>query len=489
MKTIVQEMANCLLGIEEDGDKDGDAMILRSFNNAVAEKGRPKRPIASKSKKKRIGKRTKIEKVPQSSEDLADLYYSRMAGEEYGGNDSSSCLTLLDDPEDSELLKNVHSQMSMVSASQSEGFDTTMPTRTGSSTPSAAGSGGRDEISVDEIRELVMASVPKQIRDQIPEEIWKQIFGQKASSNVSERASRSGSVRNEMPETPDAKEIAASNLLIDEIPASTDDVDSIDDDGTIFACSGLRTDFTAPASNTAERVAFSKRQPSMAGTEISDLIQPTTITDEDDDSFGWATICPTLLPHAPGDMDIFDEKGDYPFSSKPRSTIKRNDLCKSENLKASPGRSKIHLPSSSSQTGKRGSVKFDHVEVRYYERIATDNPSVRSGPAIGIGWRFAKEGPHVDINEWELRKEGSTRKSSELVLARDARERILKEAGCTQKEIADMIRVTLKVRKQRKTTLNNLSLAGMEEAIEAAQKKMARMLTLGRENDLVKRNR
>jgi hypothetical protein len=49
-----------------------------------------------------------------------------------------------------------------------------------------------------------------------------------------------------------------------------------------------------------------------------------------------------------------------------------------------------------------------------------------------------------------------------------------------------MIRAALKVQKQRMTTVNNLSAAGMEEAVEAAKKKMAGMLKFGREKNLVK---
>jgi hypothetical protein len=455
MKTIAQEMVNSLIGNEEDGDEQDDA-ILQSFNNAVAEQGRPKRPSASKpKKKKKRASKTKVEeRLPESSENLADLYYARMAGEEYNGgtagfvNDSFADLALNDPADD-----DTYSKRSLVSASASEGSNSTKRTAATSSSISV-GTNKSGELSVDEIREHVMASIPKEIRDKIPEEMWKQIFGQEGIGNGSHSDSHSGtSARNGMP----------------------NDVGSIDDDD-ISACSDI-TGF--PDAFPAEPVPFSKRQEAaMAGTEISDLTQSATIT------YDACDIDPTLAPHAPGDEDPFDEEEDSPFSSKPRSpAAKRNKYDKSENLKASLGCSK-RPAASSAPTGKRRSIKFSKVEVRYYERIISDNPSVHSGPAIGIGWRFAKGG-HVDIDEWELRK-GSARKSCDLVLARHERERILKEAGCTPKEISAMIRAALKVQKQRMTTVNNLSAAGMEEAVEAAKKKMAGMLKFGREKNLVK---
>jgi hypothetical protein len=438
-----QEMVNSLLGNQEDGNEDD---TLRSFNNALAEQGRLKRPSASKPKKKRNDK-TKIEELPQSSEGLADLYYARMAGEEY--------VDALDALDSSSADPTIFSKRSQMSASRSEGSDaTTSPISCSSSC--SIGTDESGELSVDVILEHVLASIPKQVRDEIPEEMWKQILGQQGSCKASQSESRSGPARNSMHRETKAKENAASNLHINGIPVATKDGGSIEED-EISVTSDL-TGFGFPAETVP-----------LIADDINE-IDPSTSR--------WDAICPTVAPHAPGDMDPFDENDDSPFSDKPRST-KRNNLNESENLKALPRRSKIP-----SETGKRGSVKFDQVEVRHYERIASDNPSVQSGPAIGIGWRFAKGG-HVDINDWELRK-SRTRKSAELVLARAARERILMEAGCTKKEIADMIRVSLKVKNQRITTLNNLSAAGMEESVEAARKKIAGLLRFGREKKVVK---
>ena len=142
----------------------------------------------------------------------------------------------------------------------------------------------------------------------------------------------------------------------------------------------------------------------------------------------------------------------------------------------------------SSQSGmsrSRKVVGFDQVEVRYYERIVTDNPAVQSGPAIGIGWRY-RRGGRVDIDYWEQGK-GVPRTSSEMVLPRHVRERMLTENGVSKKDMADMVRVTLRVKNQRKQTVNNLSVAGMEEAVEKATRRMSRLLSFGRSRDIIKK--
>jgi hypothetical protein len=126
-------------------------------------------------------------------------------------------------------------------------------------------------------------------------------------------------------------------------------------------------------------------------------------------------------------------------------------------------------------------VGFSEVQVRYYERIVSDNPSVQSGPAIGIGWKY-KRGGRCDIGDWEQSR-GPIRSSAELVLPRHVRERILREAGISQKEMADMVRVTVKVKNQRKQTVNNLPAQGFEETIEKARRRFSKLITLGRQGD------
>jgi hypothetical protein len=87
------------------------------------------------------------------------------------------------------------------------------------------------------------------------------------------------------------------------------------------------------------------------------------------------------------------------------------------------------------------------------------------------------------VDYWE-KSRGPPRLSPELVLPRQVRERLLREAGVPQKDIADMVRATLKVKNQRKQTVNNLPTAGIEEAVEKTRRRFTKIISLGRNKGL-----
>jgi hypothetical protein len=116
--------------------------------------------------------------------------------------------------------------------------------------------------------------------------------------------------------------------------------------------------------------------------------------------------------------------------------------------------------------------------VRYYERILDVNPSVTAGPPVGLGWRF-KKGGEVTVDEWELLR-GQTQKSIAYLLPRHVREAMLKEVGYTQRNIADAVRIVVKVQHQRRTTVATLKSASVEEAIEKATRRVKGLLSFGR---------
>ncbi|CAJ1891841.1 unnamed protein product [Cylindrotheca closterium] len=144
--------------------------------------------------------------------------------------------------------------------------------------------------------------------------------------------------------------------------------------------------------------------------------------------------------------------------------------------------SRINIAESKERTSK--GVAFGTVEVRYYERTGADNPAVTSGAAVGIGWKY-KRGARRTLDQWESQR-GTPLKSFELVMDRAEREHILKKAGYTQKEIAQVVRTCLKGRNQRQQTVSNLQHAGMEEAVEAAQSRIAKIMRFGKKKSLIK---
>lgn len=133
----------------------------------------------------------------------------------------------------------------------------------------------------------------------------------------------------------------------------------------------------------------------------------------------------------------------------------------------------------SGKNKKKRSVSFCEVQVREYERILEFNPSVTSGPAVGIGWNYFPDEGHFSLENFEESREFSRCNSvDELALPRDAREHLLRSWGFTQREIATSVRSILRSKNQRKQTVQNLHAANMEEFMEKATRKMKHVLLL-----------
>jgi hypothetical protein len=124
------------------------------------------------------------------------------------------------------------------------------------------------------------------------------------------------------------------------------------------------------------------------------------------------------------------------------------------------------------------SLRFDKVVVRNYNQILSDNPACTKGPSIGLGWEFVEE--DFDIEDYEA-KRGRLRLTSELLLNRARREKLVRDLGYTEKDIAASVRGANKIKSQRRQTMNNLGVnTKMEEAIENAGKRVLRILYLSK---------
>mmetsp|Transcript_20201 Transcript_20201/g.56167 ORF Transcript_20201/g.56167 Transcript_20201/m.56167 type:complete len:394 (+) Transcript_20201:133-1314(+) len=127
---------------------------------------------------------------------------------------------------------------------------------------------------------------------------------------------------------------------------------------------------------------------------------------------------------------------------------------------------------------KKRSVSFCAVQVRNYERVLELNPSVTSGPALGIGWNYSPEEDEIfSLENFEDSREHSRRHSmKDLALPRWEREDILRSLGYTERQIAGSVRTIIRVKNQRKQTIHNLHVSSMEEFVEKATRKMKRVL-------------
>ena len=127
------------------------------------------------------------------------------------------------------------------------------------------------------------------------------------------------------------------------------------------------------------------------------------------------------------------------------------------------------------------SVRFGNVQVRTYETILTANPSCSSGPSIGIGWRYSPNHINTSVASYESQQSkvyGNYKPSpEELLINRDERETILKKKlGYNCEDLAQSVRETIKMKNQRKQTVDNLKVSWFEERVEVCTRVLGRML-------------
>jgi len=126
---------------------------------------------------------------------------------------------------------------------------------------------------------------------------------------------------------------------------------------------------------------------------------------------------------------------------------------------------------------KHLTLDFDKVNIREYSRTVGDNPSCSSGPPISISWEYNIVGD-INLNDYE-RTRPPRRVQKQMAIPRRVREDMLRyEWNASRQEITESIRRNVRVKNQRRTTINNLGKATQfEEAWESASRKVKRFLT------------
>ncbi|CAJ1935050.1 unnamed protein product [Cylindrotheca closterium] len=122
-----------------------------------------------------------------------------------------------------------------------------------------------------------------------------------------------------------------------------------------------------------------------------------------------------------------------------------------------------------SKRSNQHSVSFGRsVSIRRYERILVVHPCTSEGPSLGIGWNYIQLSEPID---WIQSRGGDLR------LSRELRERMVKELGYSTKEVASAVRAGLKIKNQRRRTINNLKANLMNvEKVEYMAEKCQRTL-------------
>jgi hypothetical protein len=237
------------------------------------------------------------------------------------------------------------------------------------------------------------------------------------------------------------------------------------------------------------RSAQSNTKPPSITEFINTVTDTSDHSSSDENSWDDQTACSDItgltgaFPDCPNDeeerSDAQNLRADSPIKAASKSSASlgsehRRSVALSARVPGSTGGSLAPLKK------KKGviafTVSFGTVEVRHYARIASDNPACSGGPPIGIGWEFAAGGK-VDLSDWEKARR-RRRPSADLQLDRRKREKILREWGYADKELALVMREMNKVKAQRRQTSNNLAAQKMEEAVEQAARKVKRLLFL-----------
>jgi hypothetical protein len=127
---------------------------------------------------------------------------------------------------------------------------------------------------------------------------------------------------------------------------------------------------------------------------------------------------------------------------------------------------------------KTTGVCFDLVEIRFYERVCGDHPSCASGPPLSLGWDVL-ECISLSVEQFENDRSamGSIR---DFRLTAHERRKMLIHWGVSYSMIATAVRQSNHIKRQRRTTVNNLrTFDGWEEAVENVTRSVKQGLRLG----------
>lgn len=123
-------------------------------------------------------------------------------------------------------------------------------------------------------------------------------------------------------------------------------------------------------------------------------------------------------------------------------------------------------------------VRFAKLERRMYNVIPETNPSVSSGPAIGLDWSYV-ELPIVSVDAFEANRLPRL-KIADVQMTYIERITILKEAGVPPKELYEAIFRTDVARNKREETIQNLKYEELEMRRESLIRNIKKKLHIQR---------
>jgi len=121
---------------------------------------------------------------------------------------------------------------------------------------------------------------------------------------------------------------------------------------------------------------------------------------------------------------------------------------------------------------RAGSVKFDKVHMREYERTLGDNPAVSAGPPVSLGWHYAPE-QELDVEQYESYRPPRRSKQEFAMPAKIREEMLVSEWGCTLPELRIASFDSDRIKGQRlETASQNKQVQYMEEMMENSRERL-----------------
>ncbi|KAL3942958.1 MAG: hypothetical protein SGBAC_002947 [Bacillariaceae sp.] len=341
------------------------------------------------------------------------------------------------------------------------------------------------EVTDEAIESMILSQIPKHIRNQMTPDMWKQIF---TVNTINRHSGAAASVCSELTDdlrsiksrlTPSTKRRSIDHTgMIEDIdpPGEKDFVNENLESHSTFRTEDSK-DFVSVEVPSSKRSTSSTKDEDTHASAASSIVSPVskkspTLPKPTKSSTSTRSVRRShrTSRHQNG------AKGDAPpqVPKKVRSIRSSRSGDGSVSSDQTPGR---RVP----KKIKR-SVRFrTEADVRNYERVLDIHPSTSSGPSVGIGWAFVESTAKITTGPSPDKRYG------DMLLSRQQRERIVRvELGYSPKQIAKAIRKNLKIKNQRRRTVNNLQEYGsfapvekVEYLLEKCQKKLGR-LSFGR---------
>jgi len=138
-------------------------------------------------------------------------------------------------------------------------------------------------------------------------------------------------------------------------------------------------------------------------------------------------------------------------------------------------KSSLRRNGSSSSTITK-SVQFDSVDIREHERFLDFNPSVSSGPAIGLGWEY-NDLPTFELNAFET-NHPPRRTKTEFQIPRHIREEMLREFGFSRAELAMAVKNINITKRRRQASVAAQEVECTHLAVEWTARRLKKIIGL-----------